>query len=353
MTTKTQKAIAMASATATGVALASKNGLRKLSGNKEVDVKRVNGFNADPRLLWIKEGFNVRDIDAEHVEGFVRSYTDGKYVPPIEVVVVEVDGVERLQVVEGHHRTVAIYQALENGVDLKAVSVIEVTGNEVDQLTRMIKSAEGRPLTAIELSNAYNRMMNMGMNQSQVAEELGVTPAQVNNYLQLLKAPQELKAMIISGEYSATNAWNNIRKHGADIALVMAKEDVRAKSEKKAVKASGEKPAKSKGTSALKKMKLAPKKVNGMGDIVSSLASQVTLESLEEDKEVTLTMTPEMAKKLLSLAAEFEEIESHNAKADEMMKELAIKAKMSEETEQTIISMETASEVQLEIDVAA
>ncbi|KOE92905.1 hypothetical protein ACS91_01540, partial [Vibrio parahaemolyticus] len=61
-TTNIQKAIATATATATGVALASKDGLRKLSGNKDIDVKRVNGFNADPRMLWIEEGFNVRDI---------------------------------------------------------------------------------------------------------------------------------------------------------------------------------------------------------------------------------------------------------------------------------------------------
>ncbi|MGZ7506450.1 ParB/RepB/Spo0J family partition protein [Vibrio parahaemolyticus] len=345
-TTNIQKAIATATATATGVALASKDGLRKLSGNKDIEVKRVNGFNADPRLLWIEEGFNVRDIDAEHVEGFVRSYTDGKYVPPIEVVVVEVDGVQRLKVVEGHHRTVAIYKAIESGVDLKAVSVIEVTGNEVDQLARMIKSAEGRPLTAIELANAYNRMMGMGLNQTQVAEELGTTPAQVNNYLLLLKAPQELKAMIQAGDYSATNAWNNIRKHGADIALAMAKEEVRAKSEKKAAKEKGEKPAKSTGTSALKKIKLAPKKVNSMGDIVSSLASQVTLESLEEEKEVKLTMTAEMAKKLLSLAAELDEIETHNAKADQMMKELAVKAKQDEKEG---VILEEKSEEQLEI----
>ncbi|KOF19022.1 hypothetical protein, partial [Vibrio parahaemolyticus] len=232
------------------------------------------------------------------------------------------------------------------GVDLKAVSVIEVTGNEVDQLARMIKSAEGRPLTAIELANAYNRMMGMGLNQTQVAEELGTTPAQVNNYLLLLKAPQELKAMIQSGEYSATNAWNNIRKHGADIAMAMAKEEVRAKSEKKAAKEKGEKPAKSTGTSALKKIKLAPKKVTGMGAIVTSLATQVSLESLEEEKEVKLTMTAEMAKKLLSLAAELEEIETHNAKADQMMKELAVKAKQEEKDG---VVLEEKSEEQLEI----
>ncbi|MBC5853032.1 ParB/RepB/Spo0J family partition protein [Vibrio metschnikovii] len=329
-TTNIQKAIATATATATGVALASKDGLRKLSGNNDIKVKRVNGFNADPRLLWIEEGFNVRDIDAEHVEGFVRSYTDGKYVPPIEVVVVEVDGVQRLKVVEGHHRTVAIYKAIESGVDLKSVSVIEVTGNEVDQLARMIKSAEGRPLTAMELAGAYQRMINMGLNQTQIADELGVSSVQVSNYLVLMKAPQELKAMIQSGEYSATNAWNNIRQHGADIALVMAKEDVRAKTEAKEAKKSGVKPTKSQGTSALKKMKLPPKKVTGMGSIVTSLASQVTIEALEDDKDVQLTMSAEMAKKLLSLAADLDEINSHNANADQMMKDLAIQAKKGE-----------------------
>ncbi|MBE4202967.1 hypothetical protein HJ090_12565 [Vibrio parahaemolyticus] len=83
-----------------------------------------------------------------------------------------------------------------------------------------------------------------------------------------------------------------------------------------------------------------------MGDIVSSLASQVTLEALEEEQEVKLTMTAEMAKKLLSLAAELDEIETHNAKADQMMKELAVKAKQDEKEG---VALEEKSEEQLEI----
>ncbi len=44
------------------IAISSNKSLRGLSGDKEVAVKRVNAYNADPKLLWIEQGFNVRDI---------------------------------------------------------------------------------------------------------------------------------------------------------------------------------------------------------------------------------------------------------------------------------------------------
>ncbi|MBE4203040.1 helix-turn-helix domain-containing protein [Vibrio parahaemolyticus] len=240
---KSKKAIGTASATATGVALATNQTLRKISNEGNVDVKRINGFKANPRLLWIEEGYNVREICPDHVEGFVRSYTDGKYVPPIEVVVVEVDGVQRLKVIEGHHRTIALQKLMSMGANVDEIQVIEVQGDEIAQLSRMIKSSEGRELTPMETAGAYHRMKQLGMTQTEVAEELGTTPAQVSNYLQLLKAPVELQAMIQSGEYSATSAWCNIRKCGSEAALAIAKEEVRAKAEKQAAKTQGKKSA--------------------------------------------------------------------------------------------------------------
>ncbi|MDW1583952.1 helix-turn-helix domain-containing protein [Vibrio sp. 947] len=320
---KSKKAIGTASATATGVALATNQTLRKISNEGNVDVKRINGFKADPRLLWIEEGYNVREICPDHVEGFVRSYTDGKYVPPIEVVVVEVDGVQRLKVIEGHHRTIALQKLMSMGANVEEIQVIEVQGDEIAQLSRMIKSSEGRELTPMETAGAYHRMKQLGMTQTEVAEELGTTPAQVSNYLQLLKAPVELQAMIQSGEYSATSAWCNIRKCGSEAALAIAKEEVRAKAEKQAAKTQGKKVPKTKTTSKLKKLRLAPKKVDKMSNIVTSLADQVTPEAIENNQGVELTMDVSVAQLILSLAGEVSEINSHNAEAEQNLKQIA------------------------------
>ncbi|EPP21399.1 hypothetical protein L910_1390 [Vibrio fluvialis PG41] len=315
------------------IAISSNKSLRGLSGDKEVAVKRVNAYNADPKLLWIEQGFNVRDICDEHVENFVASYSNGKYVPAIEVVPVTVNDELRLKIIEGHHRTLAVFRAIERGIDIKNVSVIEVQGNEVDHIARMIKSAEGRKLTALELAAAYKRMMGLGLTQTQVAEELMTTSAQVSNYLLLLKAPEELKEMIKSGTIAASNAVGLIRDFGADMALEAAKEEHRAKEVQKEAKANGVEISKSDATPKTKKLKLKAKKVSSMSDIVYSLAGQIQIDELEKNEEVTIKLNSETAKVLLSLSSEISELNEHNAKVDELLKNLAIESKKNKSSD--------------------
>ncbi len=239
----------------------------------------------------------------------------------------------RLKIIEGHHRTLAVFRAIERGIDIKNVSVIEVQGNEVDHIARMIKSAEGRKLTALELAAAYKRMMGLGLTQTQVAEELMTTSAQVSNYLLLLKAPEELKEMIKSGTIAASNAVGLIRDFGADMALEAAKEEHRAKEVQKEAKANGVEISKSDATPKTKKLKLKAKKVSSMSDIVSSLAGQIQIDELEKNEEVTIKLNSETAKVLLSLSSEISELNEHNAKVDELLKNLAIESKKNKSSD--------------------
>ncbi|MFS1428707.1 ParB/RepB/Spo0J family partition protein [Vibrio splendidus] len=329
------------------IALASGKSLRALSGDKTIDVKRVNGFSTTPEMLWIEEGYNVRNICSKHVDGFVQSYLNDKFVPPIEVTPVIVNGQHRLKVVEGHHRTLGLWEAVKQGKEIASLTVMEVTGNEVQHLARMITSAQGRPLNAVEMASAYQRFVIMGLSQAEIAEELSVTTAQVSNYLLLVKAPRELQDMIKTGEAKVTNVCNNIRSHGGDIALVMAKEDQTAKEQKKEAKAKGLKVT---GNSATKKVKLSKKNVVSMTTMVSELANQVTVEDLEGDKEVTLKMDASMAKLLLSLAAEITDVQDQNAKVDALMLELAIKAKQGQAESATQLKVVSNDESQMTFD---
>ncbi|MFS1428708.1 ParB/RepB/Spo0J family partition protein [Vibrio splendidus] len=314
------------------IALASGKSLRALSGDKTVDVKRVNGFSTTPEMLWIEDGYNVRDICPKHVDGFVQSYLNDKFVPPIEVTPVIVNGQHRLKVVEGHHRTLGLWEAVKQGKEVASLTVMEVTGNEVQHLARMITSAQGRPLNSVEMAYAYHRFVTMGLSQAEIAEELSVTTAQVSNYLLLVKAPRELQEMVKNGEAKVTNVCNNIRANGGDIALVMAKEDLTAKEQKKDAKAKGLKVVKA--NSLTKKIKLGKKEVVNMTSVVSKLADQVTVEDLQGDKEVTLKLDASTAKLLLALAAEIENVEGHNANVEQVLTQLAIEAKQSAATQE-------------------
>lgn len=318
------------------IALSSGKSLRSLSGDKNVAVKRVNGFSTTPEMLWIEDGYNVRDICPKHVAGFVQSYMNDKFVPPIEVTPVMVNGEHRLKVVEGHHRTLGLWDAVKQGKKIESITVMEVTGNEVQHLARMITSAQGRPLNAIEMAQAYQRFVTMGLSQAEIADELSVSAVQVSNYLLLVKAPRELQEMVKSGEAKVTNVCNNIRAHGGDIALVMAKEDLNAKEQKKEAKAKGLKVVKA--NSATKKIKLGKKEVVNMTSVVSTLASQVTVEALESEQDVTIKMDAATAKLLLSLAAEIENVNDHNANAEKLLTELAIAAKQAPVEQEELVA---------------
>lgn len=308
-----------ASSIESGVAIASKDSLRKMSTDKEV--KRANGYNADPRLLWIEDGFNIREIDESHVEGFIKSYQDGKYVPPIEVRVVEVDNKRRLKVIEGHHRTVALYKLLDDGVNIETVPVVEMSGNDIDQLTRMIKSTEGKPLTAVELAHAYRRMEKLGLTKGQIAEEVGSSPAHINNIMLLLNAPQELKNMVQNGDYPHSLAIANIRTHGPDLALVMAKEDDKVNKVKENAKNEGKRLSKSERTSSFRKMNLPHKKVQTLTSVATKIANSINVEELVDSENVSLTIDTSTAMRLLELAEQIKEIDDHNISVDEKMKE--------------------------------
>ncbi|KOE86851.1 hypothetical protein ACS91_13060, partial [Vibrio parahaemolyticus] len=73
----------------------------------------------------------------------------------------------------------------------------------------------------------------------------------------------------------------------------------------------------------LKKLRLAPKKVDKMSNIVTSLADQVTPEAIENNQEVELTMDVSVAQLILSLAGEVSEINSHNTEAEQNLKQIA------------------------------
>ncbi|HAU9839230.1 TPA: hypothetical protein JFP82_002034 [Vibrio cholerae O1] len=327
-----QEALAAISASKDGYALSTSKTLRSLSdrktegSQKKSVVRAAAGFQADPELLWIEPGYNLRqEIKAHKVIAFIMSYINGDYVPPIEVTVVELDGKERLKTVEGHHRTVSLWFVKKLNYEIEKISVIPLPGNEVEHLLRQFKSAESDAHTPIELALGYKRLLSYGLTPSEVATKLQVTPAQVGNYMLLLTAPEELKTLIHQGVYPPTNAWNDIREHGGDIALAKAHEYLRVKGAKAEAKKSGTKLQPKDKVGSLKKVKLAPKQILSMGSAVVDIAKQIDIDQV--DSEVSVKLTPEMAKVLLSLAAEYEEMSQHNTMVDNELKRLALEAK--------------------------
>ena len=81
---------------------------------------------------------------------------------------------------------------------------------------QLAENTKRSDLTAIELANAYTRLMALykplGKSQKQVAQQQGVTQARFSKYLSLAKAPEEIQR--ISSEDGLQDLWllSDLRK---------------------------------------------------------------------------------------------------------------------------------------------
>ena len=156
--------------------------LESLSSKSNQIQKNGNSFNADFDMLFVEEGFNIRDVDQEHIIGFRSSWINNIAIPALTVEVVN----GKLKVIDGHHRYYGYKVALASGkFESKQLSVIEFMGNEVEKLALMIKSSEGRPLSTLERAGAYQRMIDGGASQLSIAESLGEASNTVSNLVRM------------------------------------------------------------------------------------------------------------------------------------------------------------------------
>lgn len=159
--------------------------------DKEVGVKKTIGFTAPLSTLYIKEGFNIRDIDTEQVASLVEAYKAGRKVPAITVKITD-DG---LQVIDGHHRYMS---AVEAGIE--DVNIDEFVGDEFEATAFMITSSQGRNLEPLERATAYQRMIDEGKTKMDIHVATGRSRSDIDRHLLLLEASTAVKKALKDGK---------------------------------------------------------------------------------------------------------------------------------------------------------
>lgn len=155
----------------------------------------------------IESGFNVRDLDQEHIDAMAKSYNEGRMMPAI-VVRTTKDG---FKVIDGHHRLSAAKIAGVHRLECK-----EFSGTEAEQVAFMVSSSQGRNLKPIERAHAYRRMIGLGMTRDEIAKAVSRSRSDVDNHLLMLEAGDDVIQAIKSGEVAATEVQREMRKSGAD-----------------------------------------------------------------------------------------------------------------------------------------
>lgn len=191
--------------------------LRSLSTDKVV--KKVDGFKAKLADILIVDGFNIRNEDdelREHIAGIAGAIAAGLPIPPVEVWVNPESG--DMELVDGHCRVAAYRMYAETATGFDGwISVTKFEGTPAQRKARTVNSNSQLKLKPIELARAYASLRDdHGMSRLEIAQEVGRSPAHVDQLLLLASAKPEVTAAVEAGQISATEAVKLVRDHGQD-----------------------------------------------------------------------------------------------------------------------------------------
>lgn len=196
------------------------NSLRTLQNQSGGEIKRGNKFMVPPGMISIQEGFNVRsafnpeywesDEAVQHIESFCHSYTEGKFVPPIVVQVRDGNCLVR----DGEHRYRGLMLAIERGAQIQTIEVVEISGDELDELDTLYNSNNGKQWGVIGRAVIMKRYSSYGLTNAEIAIRLKVSEGTVSNYLMVMQMPLEMKRRISDGSLKLSVALEQFRNYG-------------------------------------------------------------------------------------------------------------------------------------------
>ena len=170
-----------------------------------IKVQKTYFIDMTKGSIYVEDGFNVRDLDPEHVASIAEAYEAGKYVPAIVVKPTP----QGLKVIDGHHRFAAAQQA-----KVEAVEVKNFVGDESDELAFMITSSQGRNLSPIERAQAYQRLVGRGLTAAEISKRVGRSKSDVTNHLTLMSASPQIIEAVASGQLGYAAAVEEINRNG-------------------------------------------------------------------------------------------------------------------------------------------
>lgn len=173
----------------------------------DLDIKVNKTFMVPVEHLITEDGFNVRDLDQDHISAMAQAYQDGKMMPALVIRTTQ----SGFKVIDGHHRLSAAKIAGVRRLECK-----EFAGSEAEQIAFMISSSQGRNLKPIERAHAYRRLIGFGMTKDEIAKQVMRSRADIDNHLLLLEAGDDVIDAIKSGEVAATEVQREMRKSGAE-----------------------------------------------------------------------------------------------------------------------------------------
>jgi ParB family transcriptional regulator, chromosome partitioning protein len=164
---------------------------RARTGMADIPIERLHRNPEQPRHRF----------DDEALEELAASIRRHGVLQPL---LVSEDGPDRYLVVTGERRLRAAQRA---GLETVPAVIRERIDSAAQLELALVENLQRRDLTPLEEARAFEHLRtSLGLTQAEIAERVAMDRSTVANALRLLKLPEEVQAMVDSGELSAGHA---------------------------------------------------------------------------------------------------------------------------------------------------
>lgn len=208
-------------------------------------------YQIDIRDFIVIPGNSGRDEDregfAESIDQLEEYLENGGTVPPMEF---KLNSEGQPVVVQGHRRRLSFLRvlprrvaaAIAEGMDpvkaekLYRVDALPFTGNDVDQVARIVSGNEHLPLTDLEKGRQFARLRDeFKLNVADICRKTGAPRFRVETCLTLVDANHDVHEALKDGTVKATVAAKLVKQHGekAGEKIKELSEEAKAKGKKR------------------------------------------------------------------------------------------------------------------------
>lgn len=173
--------------------------------------KKIQSYNADPRAIARREGWNPR-FDFGEIADLAKSIQANGVLNALRVkrpMEPRADG-KAFELIDGDRRLTAIELILETDPnafpDGVPVHMVEKSQDDLTSLIQMFEANTGKPFLPVEEAEAFKRMRDAGLTLKDIATRIGRSEAHITDTLNLLIAAPAVKKAAQAGEVTASDA---------------------------------------------------------------------------------------------------------------------------------------------------
>lgn len=184
---------------------------------------RSDLYRIEPEKLFVKDDWNSRNADdpenIAHIERLAESIAEVGVKQPLTAY--HENG--SVFISDGHCRLQAVMLAKSRGADIKTIPV-QMEGqysSAADRVFSQIVRNSGKPLSPIEQSKVFKRLIDLGWSVQDISKKSGLAANWIRDLLELQASGHEIQELVVSGKVSSTLAMECLKKNGEKAGKVL------------------------------------------------------------------------------------------------------------------------------------